>query len=130
MKVKSIEISPYGQELLIVYKAKSAKQAMKKLNSVLKTEGLREVLNSNTENMIHHSITSNAGMFLRPSYGEKRLAIIVINTDDHGVIVHEVCHFVFWLFHMVGIPLKVGHDEAYTYLIEDTYKKITNILGI
>lgn len=128
MKIITLHILPYEQDLIVVYKATNAKQVTKKLRKIIR-EDFASHIDKELEEYIHNKIhdSSNANFIYRNS---SRIAIIMLKNDNHAPLVHEVCHFVFWLLDIIGLPLNKDYDEAYTYLIANTFKRITRELNI
>lgn len=54
-----------------------------------------------------------------------RLKNIPCNTQDYGVLQHEICHVVNYIMDNIGMKLKIGtSDEAYAYLTGYLTEKI------
>lgn len=128
MKIVTFKILPYEQDLVVVYEAKSAKAVVTRLRSIV-ADNFKRYIDNELEEHIHNKIqdTSNANFIYK---NNQRIAIIMLKDNSHASLVHEVCHFTFWLFDIIGLPLKQETDEAYTYMIANTYKRIVAELDI
>lgn len=128
MKIITLHILPYEQDLIVVYKATKASEVTKKIKNLVSRNFISEI-DSELEQYIHTKIhdSSNANFIYKNKSG---IAIIMLKNDNHAHLVHEVCHFVFWLLDRVGLPLQQETDEAYTYLIANTFKRIAAELKI
>lgn len=47
---------------------------------------------------------------------------------DHGVLAHEIMHYVFQVTRSVGLKLSSESEEAYTYLFDHIYTKVLDKL--
>ena len=53
---------------------------------------------------------------------------VPVTIENYGSLVHEIEHYVFYLFNRIGMKHTKASDEAYAYLTAHVFKEIDNII--
>jgi len=130
MKTFSIYIPIYGQDVIISYNCSSDEFIKHWKKKVSKNEidnflEFRDFVDDFKKG------TSNAKFAYKE--GSHILIILLRPIKDklyfQSIVLHEVCHLVFYLLDKRGLPFTLETDESYTYLIQYVYREIMRNLS-